>query len=282
MKTRFFLYLALIGPLARNAYSQVIDPAPYCEARTTELTAIFDNHIKSVNIGILTNNTGTTNLNGSEYAYYNNIAAIELPKSVDIPVTITVSKNDVELNACWIFVDYNRNNAFEETERVGNAPTSQIADADFGDINLGFNIHIPASAQPGQTRMRIIYTSDFMLTGPVPCNSNTEMAPPAFYYGEIEDYDIKIGTGQANADIVESPQNTIRLSVSPNPGNGCFRLESKTDITLAIYNGTGKKIGHRHLSAGIQTLDISDLPAGIYYLVAEYNYIKQTLKLIKE
>ena len=284
MKKQLSLMLCMFA-FVSNVQSQTISPAPYCEARIASLTNIDDNHIKEVSIGTLSNISGSVYFNDSEYAYYNNLPATELKKGINIPAKITVSKNDLELDVCWIFIDYNLNNSFEDSELVGQVSTTELTNADFGELELSFNINIPSSASEGQTRMRIIYTSDMELEDPsvpIPCNANTDMSsPPVFIYGEIEDYNVTVKDEQATTSI-SSSSDFMHVSLYPNPGKTVFSVECETAMQLTVYNPAGEKILERNMEAGKQLLDLSAQKEGIYFIIIQHDDMQQTLKLIKD
>ncbi len=281
MKKTILATICLLA-LTINTNAQITNPAPYCEAKIIAMTTPYDNHIKQVGVGALSNNSGAVYHAGSEYVYYNNITSVSLQKGINIPVTITVSKNDMELNACWVFIDYNLNNSFEEAELVGQASSTQISDAPFGDVNLSFNITIPTSALQGQTRIRIIYTSDMMLgnSTPVPCNSTTEMAQPAFYYGEIEDYKVTIESTAGTNEKTESEFGP--LLVYPTVGTGVFNVACEVGLTLSIYNSMGEKMLEQIINSSKELLDISARSNGIYYIVATQGVAQKVQRVIKE
>ena len=59
-------------------------------------------------------------------------------------------------------------------------------------------------------------------------------------------------------------------SLSNNPGNGLYKLyiQSTTDrLDISVFDGSGRKIlGKNNLAAGVETIDISSSPAGLYFL----------------
>lgn len=267
MKKTTLALLCLLA-IANNNQAQVTNPAPYCAAQVASLTTAYNNRIKVVNVGTLSNNTGTIYLNGSEYAYYNNLTPVSIQKGINIPATFTVSKNDGELNCLWVFIDHNFNNTFEQTELVGQGST-QVANAGFGDLTVTFSLNIPANVQNGQTRMRIIYTSDFSLAPPTPtaCNSNIDVfAGSAFTYGEIEDYNVNI-TGQGGSAPVASFTSPVSVCKNQNitlndnstntPTAWSWTLTGATPSTSTLKNPVIK-----YANAGTYTIAFSSSNAG--------------------
>lgn len=269
MKKQIIPFMACMFALSGNIQSQITSPTPYCAARIASLTLFQENHIKAVKIGTLSNTTGTVYVNGSEYVYYNNLTPVNLQKGASTSATVTVSKNDMETNALWVFVDYNLNNSFEQSELVGQGNSNTIANAPFGDLTLNFSLTIPATAQTGQTRMRIIYTSDMMLASQTPtaCNSNTDLfGGDLFAYGEIEDYNVTI-VGQTvamPAASFTSPVSTCKnqnVTLSDNSTNTptawSWTLAGATPSTSTAKNPVVK-----YANAGTYTITFSCSNAG--------------------
>jgi hypothetical protein len=55
------------------------------------------------------------------------------------------------------------------------------------------------------------------------------------------------------------------FSVSPNPGKDLFSLSATTEGLLIVYNASGIKLFERRLQSGINSVNLADFPAGIYF-----------------
>lgn len=64
-------------------------------------------------------------------------------------------------------------------------------------------------------------------------------------------------------------ENTVRIY--PNPGSGLFTAETaeRAGMGLTVYDVTGRRVRHVILSFGANTLDLSELPDGVYTYRAE-------------
>ncbi len=83
----------------------------------------------------------------------------------------------------------------------------------------------------------------------------------------------------------------INFSIFPNPANQNlfvdFNLNSNSDISFELYNAIGqvvKTIPYTHYDKGFQNLniDVSDLPAGVYYFRPLGLQVKTALKFVKQ
>ena len=91
---------------------------------------------------------------------------------------------------------------------------------------------------------------------------------------------------------VDEPVNTIQYEVSqihPNPATTTvklmLKLEKSSDITVSVVNLMGQRVNIINmgtLNAGNNpiSLDVSNLPSGIYYCVVQVNGEKTTQKMI--
>ncbi|WP_317899260.1 T9SS type A sorting domain-containing protein [Aurantibacillus circumpalustris] len=73
------------------------------------------------------------------------------------------------------------------------------------------------------------------------------------------------------------------LRVFPNPTNGKFTFESATSemTNISIHNALGELVYSKPNQYSNNQIDLSFLPQGIYYLSAESDKIKKTIKVVK-
>ena len=71
------------------------------------------------------------------------------------------------------------------------------------------------------------------------------------------------------------------ISVYPNPTSGIINLELKIPLNLIIYDALGKIVLTKSVDYGNQSINISNLDNGIYFLKASGVEFNETLKLIK-
>ena len=293
MKNTYTLFLIISVLLTGRMNSQITSPSPYCAARIDANTLYYKDLIRAVNIGTLSNTTGTNYYNGSDYVYYNNITPVSLQKGATIPATFTISRTDIEMDLIWVYIDYNSNSSFDANELVGQTTQAQFnAPSSYGSsVTINFNINIPVSAQNGQTRMRVIYSSDvnmWSVTTPTACNSFTSsMNGPSFQYGEVEDYDVMIVSGStvqapsASFSVVSKACKNQVITLMDNSTNAptawSWTLTGATPSTSSVQNPTVT-----YATAGTYTILLSSSNAGGLSSVASRSLTINTCSGIKE
>jgi len=75
---------------------------------------------------------------------------------------------------------------------------------------------------------------------------------------------MKVGTF-VTTDIIDF-DNSTPLSIYPNPSNGLFILNTTEDKQAFFYNMLGKQVSSIILSQGDNTIDLSHLANGIYFI----------------
>jgi uncharacterized protein YigE (DUF2233 family) len=85
------------------------------------------------------------------------------------------------------------------------------------------------------------------------------------------------------ASIVNSTMNEGNFEISPNPSNGVFTINSSQNstITPVVYNLIGAEVKRFNgINQFPYTLDLSDLPNGIYYIKNNRSGKSTTKKII--
>ena len=82
-----------------------------------------------------------------------------------------------------------------------------------------------------------------------------------------EIYKFFIGEENGTTKIEETISDAI--AIYPNPATDIVNIVSQNDSELSIYNATGKEIKRISTTQSNTTIDISDLPNGIYFVVVD-------------
>lgn len=92
---------------------------------------------------------------------------------------------------------------------------------------------------------------------------------------------VKIGPGTAPGSVQET--ETAAWAVYPNPSTGTVYLPQTAEpyTRVEVYNHIGQRVSDQTYLAG-NTVDISPLPAGVYYLRARAGSNTYTAKLLKQ
>lgn len=131
--------------------------------------------ITNVTLGALSNASGASS--SPYYTFYNAVTVPTIYRSNTATVSVTMGSHSSQFSAAWI--DFNQNGTFESSEAVigGNAGSN-------GTANLVFNV--PATAELGNTRLRVRGGDDSALTATQACGASNSS------WGETEDYIVNI------------------------------------------------------------------------------------------
>ena len=180
----FNIELYLYSPCEPSIRSTIIIEAhfgpgnfgSYC-IPTSESAATAGDWIDGVQVGNI-DNTGTGGLDSPTYTDYSAQFSTPLSRNAQRVLTITAGTRTGVHYSAWI--DYNRNNVFEDNERLGsfiNNTSNEVR-------NINFTV--PANAPLGSTLMRVrgVRESGGVIAVVDPCFSHE--------FGETEDYAVVI------------------------------------------------------------------------------------------
>ena len=224
--------------------------------------------IDYVSYGGITNTTGA---NGGYADFTSQVATVAQGSTSKI--VLSVGYASTVYKEYWsVWIDFNKNGTFESSERVVSGSASNAG-------NVSADIAIPASAQLGQTRMRVAMKDTAQHT--TSCGT--------YNYGEVEDYTVNITASASSTNIDEvadsllDQDTTSDFMAYPNPARNYVRvkLASKADaMTYKIVNTIGKVVQAGRLNSN--NLDVSRLNTGIYILQVNDGQKSLTTKLMKQ
>ncbi|WP_020536338.1 GEVED domain-containing protein [Lewinella cohaerens] len=172
---------------------------------------------------------------------------------------------DEEALSWNVWIDFNANGIFEGTEMVVNESLTTA--------EITITITVPSNASIGLTRMRIVYGSGAPNT---PCDNTGA-------FGETEDYCISILGTTNTVDLTNGLEN---ISLYPTPTQNLLWLKGELSAeesyrirVLTVTGATERVIENFNINTAI---DMSSLPAGMYFLTVEDEFILKTLKFIKQ
>lgn len=87
-----------------------------------------------------------------------------------------------------------------------------------------------------------------------------------------------------NLDVVNTAKPSEIISIYPNPAQDVLHISLKEaqPVQATIYSVAGQAVGQRTISAGNNTVKISSLPTGAYYIQLKGEQTKATGKFIKQ
>ena len=217
-------------------------PTGYLNSNATQTA---DEEILNVSLGtagsLLNNsstcgNTGGAAGNGlqasilNRYSNYTTVSSVPVPSlapGATVPYALTLAycgSTFAYSNMAKMYIDYNRNGAFEAAEQV--VATNYGARSLSGDIVTGTFI-VPTTATPGMTLMRVVYVE-----------SSVVNPTGTYIWGETEDYAIMIGTSAASQTWTEA---TTTLGTNTTLAYTPTSFGTKT-ITYTAADANGCKI----------------------------------------
>lgn len=174
---------------------------------------------------------------------------------------------------------------FTATSTTGSADYDQVIvwidlnqDGDFDDagekvLSTTYNtspwkgvITIPSSIATGRTKMRVRLYGAISNPNTTPCGNS--------YYGQVEDYSLNVGT--------LGVKDTEKISVKyyPNPVKDILTVSSDKKVSqISVYSVTGQLLQEINQS---DTISLSKLPSGVYFVKTTVNGQTDTTKIIKE
>ena len=88
----------------------------------------------------------------------------------------------------------------------------------------------------------------------------------------------KFFTGQENVPTDIESNVAENFSIYPNPATDIVNIKSDSNAELAIFNATGKEVKRIRTNEGSTSINISDLPNGMYFIVIDGNAHKLTIE----
>ena len=277
------LFISCLLSLGLTLQAQTTAPSPYCVADFDDQGGFnVPDAIFGVTLGTL-NNQSNAQYAYPHYVFYNNLSAPNL----QLGSTYTLSaKFDVQGGVgigAWI--DYNHNNTFELSEKILNNPSGGVPVGVLTTQTVSFTI--PTNALTGNTRMRVRIVEDdnynmannFVI---IPCNTSTS-ATDVMDWGETEDYTINITSTTTG---IEQSHGINKISMYPNPAENQLSVSFSNTIdhvNMLLKNMNGEAIHINFINtANLYTADISNIPAGMYFMEVITNEGTNYYKIIKK
>ncbi|MCJ8153541.1 M12 family metallo-peptidase [Chryseobacterium sp. SSA4.19] len=223
----------------------------YCDSSTVYTTDEYISNVSLANV----NNPSTA----STYTNYtaNPALQINLVKGTS-PYTLTVSVGgEASYDAASVWIDWNRNGTFEDSEKVLNAEVSSAVLTQYTS-----SVTVPSTAVENQPlRMRVVYiyagagNNGASLPSAFACGTN-------FYYGETEDYSVMV-SGTLGTNDVAGPKNDIQIY--PNPVSDILNITKVSDkASFKIYSAAGQLVKQGNINKG--QINVSELIKGAYVI----------------
>lgn len=168
-----------------------------------------------------------------------------------------------------IYIDYNNNTIYEETELAYGPSTITSGSA------MGFSMSIPSTAALGTHGMRVIMARNgTAITG---CMTD--------FNGETEDYKVNItGSGSKEEEMVPEIAEVEKISVFPNPVANNLNIQLPENVSVVnVYDIMGKRVYQQQATNGLMQIDVAQWPATQYLVEAIYtDGHKDVVRFVKQ
>lgn len=226
----------------------------YCNSSTG--SAAYE-RITNVSLANVNNASGP-----STYTNYttNPSLQINLVKGAS-PYALTVSVGSADTyDAAAVWIDWNRNGTFEDSEQVLDAPVSAAILTQYTS-----SVTVPSTAVENQPlRMRVVYifagedNDGFSIPSQFACGTN-------FNYGETEDYNVIVASPLSTSETAHTNNG---IQIYPNPVSDILNITKVSNkATYKIYSAAGQLVGNGNINAG--KINVSSLIKGTYVITIE-------------
>lgn len=240
----------------------------YC---ASSASAPWQQWISGVSTGTIQNASGKSN-----YSNFTNLNTSYL-SGLSYNISLTTGFSWQTYNSYWkVWIDYNRNNIFEEPSEVVIQYLKTPPPNGTLSTSVTLPINVPANIGNGATRMRVSLRRDAYAQ---PCGT--------YEFGEVEDYTINLVSGwelvaaeDGTPELVDENgiQQLDKISekpeIYPNPVTDYLYLSvnatSQKEAHWVIYDITGRMLNQQQIElqkgGNIFEIPVTGLPAGVYFL----------------
>ncbi len=258
-------------------YAYVEPPVPYCGPLTFGYAAFGidgDEPITLVNFAGINNTSSSDAYVGNSHEYFlSQTATVTQGNSYNITLKGNTGGNYE--NTFVVFIDWNQNGSLNDPGEVYEV-TQTIQNSSGTDaIQAVHSIAVPATALPGNTRMRIKKTdSDFTDPDVIdPCEGG--------YYGQAEDYTVNVVASSLSTN--ELAKKNASLKVYPNPVTDILNIESQSKVkSISVFDATGRNVLTSEINQTKFNVDLSKLTSGSYIVTVQTENGSQSAKVIKK
>lgn len=255
-----------LASLLLASWASLAAHAQYCTP--TFQNGCFNWMTQSVSVGALDWSAMGTECTVSDHT------ALSTPLVAGEPLSMTVVNGN--WCGCAVWVDLDNSGSFESTENLYS--TYVGGDPSYSYV---FPLEIPAGTLPGSYRMRVISpwgsdgTSTAGTNGFGPCGN--------YQYGNFQDFTLEVTAPTAVAERSEARPFTAW----PTHTLGLVQLRSDARQPLeriTVVSADGRLVHARALAspAGHATVDLSDQPAGLYFIRMAGSTLQGTARVVKE
>jgi hypothetical protein len=285
------IHLISLLALPALSFSQITNPAPYCDPVFDINYNMFDSVVvqgNSLNFGS-EGSFGNTNT----YLYYDTTTFPDFVIGNTASIELNVfAVNDIEPLYFALWIDFDQSNTFDSTELVmqnSNTIMAGLPNFGAGVTSISKSVTIPSGASLGNTRARLMRSAN--RANPFAAYDNTLILDPCptstgmgfGFLGCTYDFDVNIVSGGSVGIIENDFGNEFKLFPNPTSGQFSIDLGNVYDaIKITISDMNGKLIESKSFNNNqLLNLELKESP-GIYFLLIKSDNNKAVIRLIKE
>ena len=210
--------------------------------------------------------------NGTEWSYVGQRAFTE--SSTDTYMAMTLHKE----SPCVVYTDIAMGSKAsakyyqlaDQFTPVSNLEARVVSD---NDIELTWNA--PINAEPTKYN---IYRNDALIGNTAQTSYVDEDLESGIYNYAVtavyEDGESEKATATATLTVSVAENNEVVFTMYPNPAKDFVTIESAKDAVVKIYSVNGQMLSQQNISEGINTIDLSNLNAGMYFISVDETMVK--------
>ena len=210
--------------------------------------------------------------NGTEWSYVGQRAFTE--SSTDTYMAMTLHNE----SPCVVYTDIAMGSKAsakyyqlaDQFSPVSNLEARVVSD---NDIELTWNA--PINAEPTKYN---IYRNDALIGNTAKTSYVDEDLESGIYNYAVtavyEDGESEKATATATLTVSVAENNEVVFTMYPNPAKDFVTIESAKDAVVKIYSVNGQMLSQQNISEGINTIDLSNLNAGMYFISVDETMVK--------
>lgn len=216
---------------------------------------------------------------GTEWSYVGQRGFTESGTDVYLPIAMTLHKN----SPCVVYKDIAEGSkASAKYYKLADYlyPVSDLKAGAMNENDILLTWVAPFEAEPTKYN---IYRNDALIGNTTQTSYIDEgMETGAYNYAVTAVYEDgeseKVTADVVNFTVSITENNEVAFMMYPNPAKDNVTIESAKAAVVKIYSVSGQMLSEQNISEGINTIDLSNLNAGIYFISVNGTMVKVVKK----